>query len=123
MMLKPVVRLEISEPLEKGRSKVEMALKARISGRNGRVKEYELFGEKKMASVLGAKLERLKSCEVKVEVIDELTSGVIARNVLMMDKILSKSGGFMNLLLTIEPQQSLSEKLMVSVHLQTFVKT
>lgn len=60
MILKPVLRLEISEPLERGGGKVEMLLKSRICGRNDIIKEFEFFGDQKMANVLGTKLERLK---------------------------------------------------------------
>lgn len=89
MVLKPMVRLEISESKNNrdinGISKpstVEMCLRSRISNRTNNIKEYELYGESKMASILGAKLVRLRDCEVCIEVIDDLTSSLIAKNTL-----------------------------------------
>jgi len=98
MVLKPMVRLEISESSNNssamnGISKpntVEMCLRSRISNRTKNIKEYELYGESKMASILGAKLVRLRDCEVCIEVIDDLTSSLIAKNTLQMHAILPK---------------------------------
>ena len=79
-------------------------------------KEFELFGAKKIATLLDVKLVRIRRCSMRIEIVDELTDATIARNVLRMDRLL-RSSDFMNLLLTIEPVQLLSDKLMISVHL------
>lgn len=80
------------------------------------MKEFELYGPKKIAMLSDVKLVRMRRCSMRIEIIDELTDATIARNVLRMDKLLSASD-FMNLLLTIEPVQLLSDKLMISMHL------
>lgn len=97
-----------------------MELRSRICQKKDNLKEFELFGTKKIATLSDVKLVRMRRCSMRIEIIDELTDAIIARNVLRMDRLLSAQD-FMNLLLTIEPVQLLSDKFMISVHLQTFV--
>lgn len=44
----------------------------------------------------------MRKNEIKIEVIDEITDSIIARNSVKMEKVLSQTE-FMNLQLTIEP--------------------
>lgn len=89
-------------------------MKSRIHSKREGVKEFELFGEQKIAKLSQVKLEKMRRYQIRVEVIDELTNTILARNNLKMGKLIRYSD-FMNLLLTIEPIQHLSLKMMISM--------
>ncbi|KAL4437898.1 hypothetical protein ABPG74_001069 [Tetrahymena malaccensis] len=93
-------------------------LKARVFSKQGNFKEFELYGENKIADIRNVKLIAIKKNEMKIQIIDEITGSLIAKNSIKMEKILSKND-FMSSQITIEPVQSLCNKLAIQVSLQS----
>ncbi|EAS01795.2 hypothetical protein TTHERM_00564410 (macronuclear) [Tetrahymena thermophila SB210] len=93
-------------------------LKARVFSKQGNFKEFELYGDNKVADIRNVKLIAIKKNEMKIQIIDEITGSLIAKNSIKMEKILSKND-FMSSQITIEPVQSLCDKLAIQVSLQS----
>ncbi|KAL4487494.1 hypothetical protein ABPG72_007014 [Tetrahymena utriculariae] len=93
-------------------------LKARVFFKQGNFKEFEFYGDNKVADIRNVKLIAIKKNEMKIQIIDEITGSLIAKNSLKMEKILSKND-FTSSQITIEPVQSLCDKLAIQVSLQS----
>lgn len=84
--MKPMLRIQISEEIggKQSEEKVVIEVKSRISSKKEGTKEFELYGNKKIATLSDVKLAKMRICEVRIEVIDELTNAIIARKVMKM---------------------------------------